>query len=158
MPNSNETLIAALRKQARAIDPSPPPDMRRRVFSAVAELRQPARRLSMGPRLLALLGTAAVTALVAVLLHHHNTAPDSTATPKQVVRAHRLPSFPDPAPLALAHHLLDDPMQGEVQSLYNDLSRTTGTISAILPSPAKRAKTTPPPAGQSSSPAPGHVA
>jgi hypothetical protein len=76
-------------------------------------------------------------------VHQGKPGPDQV-----VIQPHPAPNVLAANPLALAHRWIDQPLEGELQNLMTDLSRTGNTVTRILPSPTRRPKpTTQSPAG-----------
>lgn len=136
---NQDRLIASLQSQARGYDPEPPVHLQRRVLDALAQVR----RAEMAPRMpflrvgWAVLATAAAVALAVLLWRPAGPAP---APHRDNIVKKTTPAPSVPNPIALAHQFLDDPMEGELRALMQDLSRTTDTVTRILPAP-KTAKT-----------------
>lgn len=137
---NQERLIASLQSQARVYDPDPPVHLQRRVLDVLAQVRR-AERAPRMPFLRvgwAVLATAAAVALAVVFWR---PAVPSPAPHRDSIVKKTTPAPSVPNPIALAHQFLDDPMEGELRALMQDLSRTTDTVTRILPAP-KTAKTT----------------
>jgi hypothetical protein len=152
----DDRLTTELREQARAFTPEPPAALRRRVFSALAEVDAPAATTSSSfPAwvrwCLAVTGlTAAAVVVVAVSLRggpprptvadRHDATQPRPVLPTSVAIAD---------PVSLAHRYLDQPFEAEVQHVLDGLTQTRDTVTRILPAPVRRARpaTQPPPLG-----------
>jgi hypothetical protein len=139
---SEDSLKAELREQARGFDPRPPTGLRRRIFSALAEVdKQAVAR----PRN-AWQGWAAASVLV-VMLGGLGVAGWMRSRPAQgplvkgpvtapAVLGRTSVAIADP--VTLAHRYVDGPLEAEVESLLTGLAQTRDTVARVLPAPARR--------------------
>lgn len=131
-----QTLIEKLQLQARAYDPQPPAGLERKISEALVTARRESPTRWSIPRFAwGALATAAAVALAIFLTRPHEQTP--APKPEQLVK---MPSPNMPNPITLAHQLVDSPMETELRALMQDLSRTTDTVTRVLPAP-KPAKT-----------------
>jgi hypothetical protein len=146
-----DALESALRTQARGFNPAPPPALRRRIFSALAEIPSPSAATPhwshLGWSLAALtllLGLLAVMATLKSRPPHTPIAQHAPPTPATRALPHTALAIADP--LTLAHEYLDRPLEAEVQSLLTHLTHARDTVARVLPAPTKRfpASTQPP--------------
>lgn len=127
---NQQALIEQLQSRAGSFDPAPPAGLERKVAEALAAARRDvpsgwSRHIVWG------VVTTAAAIVLAVLLARPD-APEPGARPEQTVQ---MPSADMPNPMALAQKWVDDPMEAELRALMQDLSRTTDTVTRILPAP-----------------------
>ena len=146
--NASDPLTTRLREEARSFDPTPPADMHRRIVSALAAADVPRAADPHKPAWWWFAaGTIAAAACVAVLLlRDWPGSAKAPHAPDRVVIGDMRTTYPSPLTLALRY--VDDPLEGEMQNLLNDLSRASTTVTHVFPGTAKRQKpTTQGPAG-----------
>ncbi len=141
-----DPIAVQLRAEAGAGDPAVPAGLRRRVISALAAA-EPAprtRALDWWPAGIAA-GIVAGVIVAIVLIHQPGKTPSighGTIAKKLHPSNEKGAS---PTPFALAQQWIDDPLEGELRNLMNDLSRTTDTVTNVLPSGSKRKAAIEPP-------------
>lgn len=150
----DDRLTSELRAQARAFDPEAPPGVRRRIFSALAEVgaAPDAGRGSWVGWPSILTGLTAAAAIVVIVLAVRNRPTPSTIAQRPApershpaVLAHTSVAVADP--MSLAHRYLDQPLETEVEHVLAGLTQTRDTVTRILPAPVRRARpATQPPA------------
>jgi hypothetical protein len=143
--NGSDAIATRLREEAQAFNPTPPADMRRRVFSVLAGVESPDAHSGRGAvlRWLFAAGVVATAAVVAAMMLREH--PDAGSRPHSPSRD-RLVVGPGSSysgaanPFALTLRFVDDPLEGEMQNLLSDLSRTSSTVARVLPGTTKRQK------------------
>lgn len=153
MNESDRPIIDELVSQARGFDPEPPAHFNRRIRSAVAAVEWPlaggAARWFRRPVVAAVL--AGVLLAAGLIYRQGRPARDvargtgTTTTPTREVVVNRgagSTSFGSANLVALAERWVDQPLQGEVDNLLNDLARTKDTVARVLPAATKRARPT----------------
>jgi len=143
---TQEQLTDQLRHQAARFDPQPPPTLRRRVATALADAPPPRGAARPHYFWFALTGAVLACAAVVVTLIVRAPQPTHPSIAQRPPTQHTDPvlaATPSrPSPLALAQEWIDDPLEGEVQNLWIDLKTASQTVSSVLPSPVKRARAT----------------
>ena len=141
-----DALESALRAQARGFNPQPPPALRRRIFSALAEAPSPAAESPaphwprLGWSLAAVVLVVGLLAVVATLIPRPARdliAKDPSSTPATRALPQNALAIADP--LALAHKYLDQPLESEVHTLLTHLTHARDTVARVLPAPRKHA-------------------
>jgi hypothetical protein len=131
-----------LRQQARQFDPALPAGLHRRIISALAEGNiapaniAPTRRIEILQWWLAA-GTLAAALLLAFFLMRTPNPPHHTPAP-QIVTSVNLDPVTTANPLALAARYVDHPLQGEVQTLLDEFSTASRTVTHVFPGAARR--------------------
>ena len=144
MNHPNQPLIDQLRHDAQAFDPAPPAHLHRRIQSALAAVPDPAsasRFTPIGWRLAAMFAIALLGAAAVIYQQSRPKAPQVARMPtSQYPQPTPTLAIVHPNPLWITQRWVEEPFQTEMTNLLTDLSRTTDTVSRVLPAPAKRAK------------------
>jgi hypothetical protein len=149
MNPSHQPIIDKLRSQAQAYQPTPPPHLNRRIREGLAAVEAPVRRVRAPWFAWQLAATVFAGALLAAALIYQQTRPTPqtvTIRPDKPGTHVKLPGketagFSTANLVALTHRWVDQPLQGEMENLLSDLSRTKDTVARVLPA-TKRAKPT----------------
>jgi hypothetical protein len=148
MTDPRQPIIDRLKSQAQAYDPAPPGHLNRRIRTSLAAADAPSQvplvSLLRWPLTAALL--AGVLLAGAAIYRQSRRSPDVAKgkprnPPATVVhRAAPSPTFASAGLPALTQRWIDQPLQGEVESLLSDLTRTRQTVERVLPAAARRTK------------------
>jgi hypothetical protein len=131
---SRASLVEGLRAEASAFDPPPPPGMRRRVLSAVAEAQGLGRAAGASGWWRVAMGATAVATAAGLAIFWRPAAVNSPTPQPTLVRATApAPTFAIANPLTLAHRLVNDPLEAEYQDLVTRLSDAGRTVRNVLP-------------------------
>jgi len=133
MKNQNPTdpLIQQLRNEAASFDPALPPDLHRKIISTLAQADARPRAKSRLLHWLIPAATMTAAAIVTILLFQNHPTPTQPSHQTPVV-------IKTPNPITLTMQYVDDPLQTEVQSLVNDFTRASTTVTHVFPGASKR--------------------
>lgn len=146
----NDKLIAQLREDAQRFDPQPPPGLRRRLITAIADApasqRTPTMRIGWFVAACATAAAAAAIAVAAFVLRDHAPvrAPVVILPQTQQWLPKTLPSpgaLASANPVSLAHRWVEQPLQNEVDTWKNHLTSAGNTVTGVFPAPVKRSRT-----------------
>lgn len=136
---THDQLIARLRQQAGLMTPELPAGMHRRIATALAAL-EPAPRPFRGSAAARWISVSAAGIVVGVIVAIAVMRNGNTATQPQIAIQTEKPSphaLVTPAPVTLVQQWVDNPLEGELRDLLNDVSRATETMTSVLPAARK---------------------
>lgn len=138
-PLTHDQLIAQLREQAGLIPSEFPAGMHRRIATALAALEpapQPIWTRS-AVRWLSLSAAGIIVGVMIAMAVMRQTVPAPAPQIAQKIEKFNPNALSTPAPVALVQQWVDNPLEGELRNLLDDVSRGAETVTSVLPAARK---------------------
>jgi len=138
---THDQLLAQLREQAGLIPSEFPAGMHRRIATALAALEPAPKPIwaSAAARWISLSAAGMVVGVIVAVavMRSGSTTPVPQPEIAKKIEKPSPNSLIAPTPVALVQQWVDNPLEGELRDLLDDVSRATETVTSVLPAARK---------------------